>query len=82
MLNFLYAQGWANSASFSHRRASLPLTPKSQEDKGGDHACSVQSSVPPARVQAFVQSFLQTVGAGKAGGENHTPEGQCGIARA
>lgn len=81
MLNFLYAQGGANSAGFGHHRVSLSLAPKPQEDEGGNHACSVKSSVPPARVQAFGQGFLQTVGAGKAGGENHAPEGQFGIAR-
>src|ERR1700730_14694474 len=51
MLNFLYAQGGANSAGFGHHRVSLSLAPKPQEDEGGNHACSVKSSVPPARVQ-------------------------------
>jgi hypothetical protein len=41
MLNFLDAQGRANSASFGYRRASLPLTPKPQENEGGDHARSI-----------------------------------------
>jgi hypothetical protein len=41
MLNFLDVQGWANSAGFSHRRASLRLAPKLQENKGGDDARSV-----------------------------------------
>jgi len=31
MLNFLYAQGGANSASFGYHYASLPLAPKPQK---------------------------------------------------
>ncbi len=81
MLNFFHAQAWANATSLRQSRASLGLAPESQEDESGGDARSVQSSVQPARVRSFRQSLLQTVGAGKAHSENHTPEGQSGIAR-